>query len=141
VIDTEKMRVLIGVDGSENALRAVKLVGNMTAKLEAKVTLLNVIAPSEAALFSGKSSRPLEERTIGDERLHAAVKILEQAGVEYETAVEFGHPADAILNYANKGYDLVAVGSRGLSSIEGFLMGSVSSKVVHHSKVPTLVVP
>lgn len=135
------MRMLIGVDGSENALRAVKLVAEIASKLGAKVTLLNVIAPSEAALFSGKSSRPLQGRTMGDERLKAAMEVLDGFGVEYDTAVEFGHPADAILNYASKGFDLVAVGSRGLSSIEGFLMGSVSSKVVHHSKVPTLVVP
>ncbi len=137
----EKMRILVGVDGSENALRAVKLVAEMASRMGAKVILLNVIAPSEAALFSGKSSRPLQEKTMGDERLHAAVQLLEGSKVEYETAVEFGHPADVILRYAGKDCDLVAVGSRGLSSIEGFLMGSVSSRVVHHSKVPTLVVP
>ena len=134
-------KVLVGVDGSENALRAVELVADLAASTGAKVTLLNVIAPSDSAVFSGKSSRPLEDRTMGDERLHASAERMREKGVLFDTAVEFGHPAQVILGMAAQGYDLVALGSRGLGSIEGFLMGSVSSRVVHHSQVPTLVVP
>lgn len=151
-------RILVGVDGSENALRAVDLVADMASEMKASVTLLNVIATSETALFSGKSSGPLKEGgsrrhpqviadtsahepTIGEERLHEAMERMRAKGVEFDIAVEFGHPADVILRYSSRGYDMVVVGSRGLSAIEDFLMGSVSSKVVHHTKVPTLVVP
>ena len=38
-------------------------------------------------------------------------------------------------------YDLVVIGTRGLSAIRGFIMGSVSSQVSQHSKVPVVVVP
>ena len=157
----EKMvtkRILIGVDGSENALRAVDLVTEIASKIGASVTILNVIATSEKALFSGKSSGSMiegggsrhpqvladmeaQEPIMSDERLHAAIGRIEGKGVEFDTALEFGHPADVILNYASKGYDMIVVGSRGLGSIESLLMGSVSSKIVHHSKVPVLVVP
>jgi nucleotide-binding universal stress UspA family protein len=135
------MKILVGVDDSENALRAVRTVGKMAAKMGCHVTLLHVITPSDAALFSGKSSPPFQDKTLDDVRLHRAVETIEKFDVEYDTVIELGHPAEIILRYADREYDLVAVGSRGLSSIEGFLMGGVSSKVVHHSKVPTLVVP
>ncbi|MEM0449464.1 MAG: universal stress protein [Methanomassiliicoccales archaeon] len=137
---TKISKVLVGVDGSENALRAVELATHIARALGAKLTLLNVIAPSEAALFTGRSSRPLEDKTMGDERLQKAVETARRAGVEHETIVEFGHPADVIVKMA-KDFDMVVVGSRGLSAVEGFLLGSVSSKVLHHSKVPALVVP
>ncbi|MDD1771271.1 MAG: universal stress protein [Methanomassiliicoccales archaeon] len=134
-------RILVGVDGSENALRAAQMAAEIAKKEGAKVTLVNVIAPSEWALFTGKMTRPLEEDTIGDERLHAAIEVMKGQGVEFDTTVEFGHPAEIILRIGAKDYDLIAVGRRGLSGVEEFMIGSVSSTVVHHSKVPTLVVP
>ncbi len=134
-------RILVGVDGSENALRAVQLVAELAKREGAKVTLLNVIAPSESALFTGRMTRPLEEKTFGEERLHRAAEVMRAQGVEFEAAVEFGNPAAIIMQYGSKGYDLIAVGRRGLSGVAEFLLGSVSSNVVHHSKVPTLVVP
>lgn len=133
-------KILVGVDGSENALRAVDVAAVIARSLGARVTLLNVIAPSEATLFTGRSTRPLEEETMGDERLRAAVDSMRRGGVDHDTAVEFGHPADIIVRMAEN-YDMVVVGSRGLGSIEGFLLGSVSSKVLHHVRVPALVVP
>lgn len=138
---TQISKMLVGVDGSENALRATRLAADLASKLDASVTLLNVISPSESALFMGKYSRPLEEETMGEERLHSAVEILEAASVRFDRKVEFGIPAEVILETAKDGYDLIIVGSRGLTGLEQFLMGSVSTKVVHHSKVPTLVVP
>jgi nucleotide-binding universal stress UspA family protein len=134
-------RLLVGVDGSENALRAVRMSAEIAKKEGATVTLLNVIAPSESALFTGRMTRPLQEETMGEERLHRAIEVMRSNGVEFETLVEFGNPAEVILRVGANDYDLIAVGRRGLSGISEFLLGSVSSKVVHNSKVPTLVVP
>ncbi|MEM2491290.1 MAG: universal stress protein [Candidatus Bathyarchaeia archaeon] len=36
--------------------------------------------------------------------------------------------------------DLIAIGSRGLSGVKAFLLGSVSDKVSHHAKCPVLIV-
>ncbi|HVO78021.1 MAG TPA: universal stress protein, partial [Methanomassiliicoccales archaeon] len=130
-------RILVGVDGSENALRAVQMAAEIAKNEGAKVTLLNVIAPSESALFTGRMTRPLEDRTLGDERLHRAVEVVREKGVEFDTAVEFGNPAEVLLRYGSKDYDLIAIGRRGLSGVAEFLLGSVSSNVVHHSKIPT----
>jgi len=137
---TEIKRILVGVDGSENALRAVRMVVSFASRLDASVTLIHGIAPSESALLMGKYARPLEVKAMGEERLHSAILMVRESKVPFDTVVEFGNPAEIILDRA-KQYDLIAVGSRGLTGLEEFLMGSVSSKVVHLAHTPVLVVP
>jgi len=70
---------------------------------------------------------------MGDQILIAAKKEAEKKGAKYiETRVIQGDPAETIINYANKGnFDMIVIGSRGLGSFKGLMLGSVSSKVCH----------
>ena len=135
------MRVLVGVDGSEGALKAVRWAADLVARTGGSITLLNVIAPSDAALFTGRMTADMTERTFGEERMHAAMDFMRETKASYDTKVEFGNPAEMIIKVSEQGYDLVVVGSRGLSAVQEFLLGGVSSRVVAHSKVPVVVVP
>ena len=55
--------------------------------------------------------------------------------------LEFGNPAETIIEIAEKGnYDLIVVGSRGLSSVKRFFLGSVSDDISHHAKCSVLIV-
>ena len=71
----------------------------------------------------------------------SAERILNEAGVKFDKDIEFGHAAEKILKVSESGYDLIVIGTRGLSAVRGFVMGSVSSQVSQHSKVPVVVVP
>jgi nucleotide-binding universal stress UspA family protein len=133
-------KILVGVDGSENSLRATEFAANIASRYGATITLFLAIAPSEAALFSGKDTYLPENEGIQQIRLKKAKSVAEAVGVAVKETVELDHPAQAIIR-ASEDYDLVVVGCRGLSGIRGFLMGSVSSKVVHHCKKPVVVVP
>ena len=54
---------------------------------------------------------------------------------------EIGDPAKIITEIANKKeYDLIIMGSRGMSTFKELLLGSVSLKVMHHAKCPVMVV-
>ena len=65
----------------------------------------------------------------------------EDAGVEVEPLILEGHPAEEILNFAEKqDSDMIVIGSLGKTDIERFLIGSVSEKIVRNAKVPVLVV-
>lgn len=134
-------KILVGVDGSENSMRAVEYTAVQAEKFDAHITLLLAIAPSDTAIFSGKGTYMPKETNIVEGRLKKAKEILKKRGIDYDQAMEFGQPANVILTYSQQGYDTIVLGSRGLSGVKGFLMGSVSSKVVHHSEVPVTIVP
>ena len=61
--------------------------------------------------------------------------------IEFDTKVESGDPAAVIIDVAVKeAYDLIVVGSRGLSGVKRFLLGSVSDDIIHHAETSVLVV-
>jgi len=135
-------RILVCNDGSSNSNRAAAFAADIAKKLEAHVTVLFVVAPSDHDMLAGKVTGMDEGRKgFGEQRLEKATTIFKDAGINYDTDIEFGNAAEKVLMVSERGYDLVVVGSRGLSAVRGFLMGSVSGQVSQHSKVPVVVVP
>jgi len=68
-------------------------------------------------------------------------KIAKAAGMETESIVLKGDPAEKIVNFAEEqNVDMIIVGSLGKGKFERLVIGSVSEKVVRHAKVPVLVV-
>lgn len=130
----------MGVDGSENALRAVHFAAELAKGFQAEVTLVHVIAPSDHAMISGKATFMDKDAKLGGERLMAAEQYLTGEGVRFSSTVEFGHPAEQILSLA-KEHDMVVVGSRGLSPFREALMGSTSHRLAQLGKVPVTIVP
>jgi nucleotide-binding universal stress UspA family protein len=69
-----------------------------------------------------------------------AEKLLDELPNATHTFVKEGQPVRTILDFASEnGYDLIVIGSRGLSGVKEFL-GSVSHGVVQRSKVPVLII-
>lgn len=80
-------------------------------------------------------------RELAEEPVSYVENTAKNAGLEVESVLLEGHPAEEIINFSEKnGIDLIIVGSLGKSGVERFLMGSVSEKVVKNAKVPVLVV-
>lgn len=134
---SEIKRILVGIDGSKCADAAAAYAGDLASRLGAEITLLHVHRPPETT----RDLPAHEPRSEASKNLESAKALLMGKGVECKALVLSGSPANLILTEASKGYDLLVLGSRGMGAMEGFLLGSVSSKVVHHSKVPTLIVP
>jgi len=64
-----------------------------------------------------------------------------EKGVDAETVVLEGNPAEEIVDFArNNEIDLIVLGMLGKSSIERFLLGSVAEKVARTSPVPVMIV-
>jgi nucleotide-binding universal stress UspA family protein len=134
-------RILVGVDGSDNSLRAARKAAEVAFLHGAQITLLNVIQPAESAYYTGMPTTELAERAKGEDKLYRAKVACEEAGLSPELRVMLGNPAETILDLSEKGYDLVVVGTRGIGALARFIMGSVSMRVVQFSKTPVLVVP
>lgn len=65
----------------------------------------------------------------------------EKKGINVESIVLEGHPADELIRYAEEnGMDIIVMGTLGRTGIERLLLGSVAGNVVRHSKVPVMVV-
>jgi nucleotide-binding universal stress UspA family protein len=80
-------------------------------------------------------------RQEGEDAIQYAKKVAEDMEIDYEGAVVEGDPAHAILEFAEQNkIDMIVMGTLGKGGLERFLLGSVTDKVIRHSKIPVLVV-
>ena len=83
---------------------------------------------------------PIEAEWARDSLDKARARLTE-GGVKGRTVEAHSDPADALVEQARTdGADLIVVGTRGLSTAQRLLLGSVSTKVVHHAPCDVLVV-
>jgi nucleotide-binding universal stress UspA family protein len=130
---TEIHRLLVAVDGSEQANKALDHAVAIAKNFGAKITLLHV---EEAKLFGLK---PEIVKKVGEEILLETESRIE--GVSFDKSLKAGSPVEIILKIAGLGdFDLIVMGSRGLSSIKRFLLGSVSADVSMHARTSVLLV-
>ncbi len=142
--------ILLATDGSDTALKATRWAAELAKTYGAKVTVLHVVhipaALAGSTVLPGGATdvavvtRLMEQAAEGV--LTVTTPLLEEAGVEFETRIEYGHTAETIVRVANEnGADLIVMGSRGLADASALLLGSVSHKVLHavHDK-PVLIV-
>jgi len=134
-------KILVAIDGSVHALKAVEMAAELASEHRiTDVTLINIIPiiPTETGPFP---TAALPEDVEAWEIFKQPKEILRKVGVNPLLLLEEGDPASGIVEAARNGnFDLVVVGHRGLSSIEAFLLGSVSNRVVMHSPCSVLVV-
>lgn len=143
-------RILLATDGSETALKAARWAADLAKTYGARVTVLHVVhipaALAGSTVLPGGATdvamvtRLMEQAAEGV--MMVTTPTFEEAGIEYSTRIEYGHPAETIVRIANEeGVDLIAIGSRGLTDASALLLGSVSHKVLHavHDK-PVLIV-
>jgi nucleotide-binding universal stress UspA family protein len=130
---TEIHKLLVAVDGSKQANKALDHAVAIAKNFGARITLLHV---EEAKLFGLK---PQIVKKVGEEILLEAESRLE--GVSFDKSLKPGSPVETILKMAWLGdFDLVVIGSRGLSSVKRFLLGSVSADVSMHARTSVLLV-
>jgi nucleotide-binding universal stress UspA family protein len=132
------MKVLLAYDGSEGAKRALATAIALHHVGDA-VTVLGV---AEGLPLYGYASRlPSPEQEEERRRqLEDAAKELVEHGIPATLVERSGDPATAILDEAEKGgVDLIVMGTRGLGAAERWLLGSVSTKVLHHAHCGVLV--
>jgi nucleotide-binding universal stress UspA family protein len=135
-------RILVAVDGSESAKKAFEKSVYLAQRCNSKLDVIHVVDDST---YGGDSATTFD---LIEELEERGKKLLEQCksqaarnNVPVETLLELGDHAQVIIDAANKNdYDLIIMGSRGLSAFKELLLGSVSFKVMHHARCPVMVV-
>ena len=140
-------RILVGLDGSDYSLRALDFAIDLAKKYQSQLVLVHVVMrqiyainPPEAGILAGTAIvRELE--TEGKTILTQGEEKVKAQGLPVEARLRQGVPAEELLRAAaDEKADLMVLGSRGLSQVRAFLLGSVSDKVSHHAKCPILIV-
>ena len=140
------MKILIPVDGSANAQRAVEHVINNIATLKERpqLLLLNVqwnVAAGNVKLFINQKTIDDYYREQGMAALQSARAALDAAALPYPYHISVGTPAEAIMQYANEqGVDQIVMGRQGQGGLQSLLLGSVVNKVLHLADCPVLLV-
>ncbi len=140
------MKILLPVDGSPQALEAVRHAASLALQgLKASFVLVNVQEPvSLYELMVVHDTEAIERlrRAAGADLLAPAEALLDEAGLSYESEAVGGDPQHTLLELAEQ-YACAAIvmGARGMGAPALGALGSVALAVLRHSPVPVTVVP
>jgi nucleotide-binding universal stress UspA family protein len=134
--------ILLVTDGSASSQQAAQYLGKIPLPEGVKVQVMHVVPPPpiHMVLEIELALRVREERE-GQQLLDITLNSLKSVGLAASSVLRRGDAATEIIDYVkDQKIDLIVTGSRGLSQIRSWLMGSVSRKLVHYSGCSVLVV-
>jgi nucleotide-binding universal stress UspA family protein len=143
-------KVLIPIDGFEFGLQVLPPIMQLLDPAHTKVVLMRVEpeprmveigAPGDPDLtiYADQAAASLEA-DFHTEML-PALQSLEKAGFQVSTTMRFGDPTHEIERYLEEEeVDLVAMSTHGRTGLDRMLFGSVAEQVLHHARVPVLLV-
>ena len=136
-------KILVAYDGSSSAKNALTLAGKLAREDKSWIKVLAVVPTYQGDLDLIGVSNIKEAITGPGERLLAeARKIAESEDVHILTDLEQGEPYEQIVRVAaEENCDLIIMGRRGGGKLERELMGSVTARVIGHTRKDVLVIP
>ena len=137
-------RILIPVDGSEPAKRAVQYAAEISKRsCPLEIHLLSVEPAPQDWQTRGVGTKAIEEhlRLLAHEASASARAILDAEGLPHTSHTRLGDPAETIARTADElECNHIIMGTRGLGKIAGLALGSVATGVLHLAKVPVTFV-
>ena len=147
---TKLDRVVVGVDDSKNARRALGLAVDLTAETEGELVVVNsweVPFPYDPVAMTAAGYQPQDdiferqsEELVAELLADVMDDQREDVNVQVSVVRTQSNPVSALLE-ASADADAIVVGSRGRGSVRGLLLGSVSQGILHRSKIPVVVLP
>ena len=152
-------RILLAVDGSMHSHKAVEYLAAFPLPQDTSVDILHILPPVPRELEgvgpvtmrrgvgdfeatqSVRQRHIAEEERTGDELLQTTAWKLQNKNWQLSTYLFRGDAATEVLSHIqDREIDLVVAGSRGLSELRGWLMGSFSRKLIHYAESSVLIV-
>ena len=123
-------KILVGVDGSEYAEKALKQAIEIAKRFSAEITVINVY------------QEPLAGHELSHRILENAKVFLEDAEVKHKLVSVLSPNASKVITDKAKDekFDLIVIGSRGVGAVQAFVLGSVCNRISCESPVTVLIV-
>jgi nucleotide-binding universal stress UspA family protein len=135
-------KILVALDESDHSKKALGIAGDLAEQSKGEVRVVHV---REAPLGMGGALTEVERVEKAQAYVDDAVKMLSDRGVTASGEVineHYSRIASSILHAAQTdGASVIVLGSRGITSLEGLVLGSVTHRILHLSKIPVLVIP
>ena len=136
--------ILVAVDGSPHSLKGVREAAELAKAMGLKLELANVLPPIllSPAVYA-ETIMKLEQgnREAAQETLDKAKKVATELGVEADTVILSGAPAEALADLAQSEHVWgVVIGAKGHGAVTRVLLGSVTDRLVHICNKPVLVI-
>ncbi len=144
------MKILVCTDGSEQSQKALEKTSMIANGCNAdEVAVIHVyIRTPDVNFINGMEAYSLKKddmerfRAIGEQYKEKGEKILAEAlnflkekNIEARAICKEGHPSHTIVNIAyEEGFDMIVVGSKGLSGLQKLILGSVSNAIVQEAQ-------
>ena len=135
-------KILIAVDGSEHSKRAVEYAIELLKMLQAEIILIHCHKNYPTLLGEPYLQQAINKINQEAETLVKPFRELFREGnITITERIMEGRAGEVIVEVANtEKIDLIIMGSRGLSDLEGLIVGSVTHRVLHAASCPVLVV-
>ncbi len=135
-------KILVAVDGSRHSTTAALYARGIARTQKAEIILFH--CPGNLPRIIGGAQREDLERNLREEGLSLLEPFrvaMNEFDVPYSEIVQVGNPANRLLAAAeNNKVDLIVMGSRGLTDLEGLFIGSVTHSVLQRTCCPVLIV-
>jgi nucleotide-binding universal stress UspA family protein len=133
-------RILVAVDGSQHADKALEYASNLARKTGARLSIVHVAEEFKNIGYSITKELEQRNRAMLQKYQSRAKKLVKRKNVN-TIEVKGNDIGEEILDTADKKkVDTIVLGSRGIRENKEFLLGTVSYKVSHYAKCPVIIV-
>ena len=135
--------IVVGTDGSPGAERALRRAVNIAKATGAQLHVVTAYPDGSYRETVGGTARTetIDFREAAEGVLAREASHAQSEGVSVETQARQGDPAQVLIDVAEEmGAELIVVGARGLTGLQRWLLGSVSSKLSHHAHCDVMIV-
>ncbi|MFH5801297.1 universal stress protein [Haladaptatus sp. CMAA 1911] len=135
--------ILVPTDGSGGEQQFVEEAISLAELTGATVHVLHVVDSGLAESLSESTQSMVHDdlKTSGETAVSSIEGSAERAGLETNTAIVSGNPADEIVNYAEENdIDAIVMGTHANTGVSHLVLGSVTERVIRLTTVPVLAV-
>ena len=137
-------KILVATDGSEFSRHALALAVEMAKNNQADLEIMHAINPLPYITSEAGSQffvlTPEQIAEIGQQIMDITSEDIDFGQIAVTKKVVYGYPVAEILEEAEKGFELIVMGTRGHSAFGGAIIGSVTQRILGEAKCPVLIV-